>query len=103
VLREVPLLEAVDDVLIGDVGNSDTHLEETPGVGPQGLVHLFLDLEQIVASACSNHGSLEVVDKGPLEVLLRVDGVWLEAFKPSKGRGFQSYQEVESFGGVGSP
>jgi hypothetical protein len=28
-----------------------------------------------VASACSHHGSLDVVDEGPLEVLLVVDGV----------------------------
>jgi hypothetical protein len=54
-----------------------------------------------VASAHSDHGSLEVVNEGPLEVLPRVDGVWLEAFKPSEGCGLQSYREVESFGGVG--
>jgi hypothetical protein len=59
-----------------------------------------------VASVCSDHGSLEVVDEGPLEVLEvrpRVDGIWLEAFKPSEGCGLQSYREVETFGGVGSP
>jgi hypothetical protein len=56
-----------------------------------------------MASARSDHGSLEVVDEGPLEVLPGVDGVWLEAFKPSEGRRFQSYREVECFGGVGSP
>jgi hypothetical protein len=32
-----------------------------PGVGPQGLIQLLLDLGQIMMSACSNHGSLEVV------------------------------------------
>jgi hypothetical protein len=56
-----------------------------------------------VVSASSDHGSLEVVDEGLLEVLPGVDGVWLEAFKPSEGRRFQSYREVECFGGVGSP
>jgi hypothetical protein len=56
-----------------------------------------------VASVCSDHGSLEIFDEGPLEVLPGVDGVWLEAFKPSEGCGFQSYQKVESFGGVGYP
>jgi hypothetical protein len=56
-----------------------------------------------MASARSDHGSLEVVDEGSLEVVPGVDGVWLEAFNPSEGRGLQSYQEVESFGGVGSP
>jgi hypothetical protein len=34
----------VDDVLIGDGGDGGTRLEETPGVGPQGLVHLLLHL-----------------------------------------------------------
>jgi hypothetical protein len=56
-----------------------------------------------VASVRSYHGSLEVVDEGPLEVRPGVDGVWLEAFKLSEGCGLQSYREVESFGGVGSP
>jgi hypothetical protein len=51
------------------------YLKETSGVGSQGLVHLLLDLGQIMASVCSDHGSLEVVDEGPLEVLLGFDGV----------------------------
>jgi hypothetical protein len=42
-------------------------------------------------SICSDHGFLEVVDEGLLEVLLEVDGVWLETFEPSEGRGFQGY------------
>jgi hypothetical protein len=87
VLQEEPILEAADDVFVGDVGDGGAHLEETPGVEPQGLIHLLLDLGQIVVSACSDHGSLEVVDEGLLEVLPGVDGVWLEAFKPSEGRG----------------
>jgi hypothetical protein len=74
----------VDDVLIGDVGDGGLHLEETLGVGPQYLVQLLLDLGQIVASICSDHGSLEVIDQGPFEVLPGVDGVWFKAFKPSE-------------------
>jgi hypothetical protein len=35
----------------------------------------------------------KVVDEGPLEVLPGVDGVLLEALKPSEGRGFQNYRE----------
>jgi hypothetical protein len=69
VLRKEPILKAVDDVFIGDVGDGGAHLEETLGVEPQGLVHLLLDLGQIRVNACSDHGSLEVVDKGPLKVL----------------------------------
>jgi hypothetical protein len=34
VLREEYILEAANDVLIGDVGDDGAHLEETPGVGP---------------------------------------------------------------------
>jgi hypothetical protein len=56
-----------------------------------------------VVSTRSDHGSLEVVDEGPLEVRPGVNGVWLEAFKPSEGCRLQSYREVESFGGVRSP
>jgi hypothetical protein len=44
VLRAEAILEAVDDVLVGDVGDGGTYLEEAPGVGPQGLVLLLLDL-----------------------------------------------------------
>jgi hypothetical protein len=50
-----------------------------------------------MASGGSDHGSLEVVDEGLLEVCLGVDGVWLEASKPSEGCRLQSYREVESF------
>jgi hypothetical protein len=38
VLREESILEAEDDILIGDVGDGSAHLEEAPSVGPQGLV-----------------------------------------------------------------
>jgi hypothetical protein len=103
VLREEAVLEATNDVLIDDVGDGGAPLEETPCVGPQGLVHLLLHLGQVMASARPDHGSLEVVDEGPLEVLPRVDGVWLEAFKPREGCRLQSHREVESFSGVGSP
>jgi hypothetical protein len=34
VLRENAVLEAADDVLVGNVGNGGSHLEETLGVGP---------------------------------------------------------------------
>jgi hypothetical protein len=69
VLQEEAVLEATADVLIGDVGDDDARLKETPCVRPQGLVHLLLHLGQVVPSACPDHGSLEVVDDGPLEVL----------------------------------
>jgi hypothetical protein len=61
VLQEESVLDTADDVLIGDVGDGGSHLDETLGVGSQGLVHLLLDLGQLMTSACSDHGSLEVV------------------------------------------
>jgi hypothetical protein len=87
VLPEEPVLEATNDIFAGDVGEGGTHLEETPCVGPQHLVHLMLHLAQLVASARSDHGSLKVVDQSPLEVLPQVDEVRLEAFKPREGCG----------------
>jgi hypothetical protein len=37
-------LEAVDDVLVSDVGYGGANLKEAPGVGPLDLVLLLLDL-----------------------------------------------------------
>jgi hypothetical protein len=45
---------------------------------------------------------LEVVDEGPVEVLLGVDVAWFETFKPSEGHRFQGYKEVECLGGGAS-
>jgi hypothetical protein len=87
VLQEEAVLEATDDVFVDDVGDGGAHLKETTCVGPQGLVHLLLHLVQVVASARPDHGSLEVIDEGPLEVLTRVDGAGLETFKPREGCG----------------
>jgi hypothetical protein len=49
----------------------------------------------------SDHRSLEVVDEGPLKILPGVDGVRLEALKPSERRGFQCNRELERLGRVG--
>jgi hypothetical protein len=90
VLREEAVLEAADDILVSDVGDGGSHLEETPGVGPQGLIQLLLNMGQIMVSTYSDHGSLEIVDEGPLEVLPGVDGVWFKGFEPSEGRVFKA-------------
>jgi hypothetical protein len=63
---------------------------------------LLLALRQVMMSTCSKHGALEVVDEDPLQVLLGVDGVWLEAFEPCEGCELQHHREVDSFGGVGA-
>jgi hypothetical protein len=96
------ILEAADYILVDDVGDGGSHLGEAPGVEPQGLVHLLLNLGQVMVSTCSDHGSREVVDEGPLEILPRVDGVRREALEPSERCRFQGYQKVERLGGVGS-
>jgi hypothetical protein len=86
VLVEVPLgevvLEAVDDILVGDVGDSGAVVEETSSVRPQGLVLLLLALRQVMTSTFSKHEALEVVNEDPLQVLPGVDGICLEAFEP---------------------
>jgi hypothetical protein len=46
VLREEAMLEAADDVHVGDVGNGGARLKEMPCVRPQGLVHLLLHLDK---------------------------------------------------------
>jgi hypothetical protein len=56
VLREEAILEATNDILIGDVRDGHARLEKTPCVGPQGLVHLLLHLGQVVVSAHPDHG-----------------------------------------------
>jgi hypothetical protein len=78
------ILEAVDNVLIADVGDGGAGVEEASGVGPQGLVLLLLALRQVVMNTCPKHGALEVIDENPLQVLPGVDGVWLEALKPGE-------------------
>jgi hypothetical protein len=55
-----------------------------------------------MASTYSDHGSVEVVDEGPLEILPEVDEVRLEDFEPSERNGFNGNREVERLGRVGS-
>jgi hypothetical protein len=101
-LQGKAVLEAMDDVLVGDVGDGCTYLEETPSVGPQGLILFLLDLRQIMASTCSEHGALEVVDEDLLRILSRVNGVELEAFEPGEWCRFQSHRKIDDLSRVGA-
>jgi hypothetical protein len=47
-----------------------------------------------MASTCTEHGALEVVDVGFLKVLPGVDGVWFEAFEPGERCEFHHHREV---------
>jgi hypothetical protein len=38
-----------------------------------------------MVSTCSDHGSLEVIDEGPLEILAEVDGVRLRLSSQVRG------------------
>jgi hypothetical protein len=49
-LREEPILEVADNIFVAGVGDGGARLEETPCVGPQGLVHLLLHLGQVMVS-----------------------------------------------------
>lgn len=86
VSEEVPLVEAVleevDDIIVRDLCDGGACLKEAAGVGPQGLVLLLFALGQVRASNYPYHGALEVADEGLLQVISRVDGVWLEALDP---------------------
>jgi len=43
-LRIESVMEATDCVFVGDVGDGGAYFEKTVRIGPQGLVHLLLDL-----------------------------------------------------------
>jgi hypothetical protein len=60
------LLEAVNDVFVGDVDDGGSGVEATPGVGPQGLVMLLLALRQVMTSTYLKHEALEVDDENLL-------------------------------------
>jgi hypothetical protein len=55
-----------------------------------------------MASTCAEHGALKVVDESFLQVLLGVDGVWLEAFKLGERYRFQRHREVDNLGHIGA-
>ena len=71
------VVEVVDDVLVGDVGDGSPHVEEAFDVGPQGLAGLLFAHCKSVASSYPMQGSLEVVDENFLEVIPGVDGLRL--------------------------
>jgi hypothetical protein len=73
------VVEAVDDVVLRNVHDGGTDVEEAMCVGPQELVTFLFTLGKIVTSTCMSDRSLEVVDEDLLESLLGVNGVAAEA------------------------
>jgi hypothetical protein len=97
------VVEAVDDVILRDVRDGGTDIEETTCVGPQQLVMFLLTLGKIVTSTCTSDRSLKVVDEDLLEALPGVDGVAAEALQLGERRRVQSHQKVNDFGDVRAP
>jgi hypothetical protein len=67
------VVETIDDVVLRDVRDGGTDVEEATCVGPQKLVTFLLTLSKIMTSTCMSNRSLEVVDEDLLEVLPGVD------------------------------
>jgi hypothetical protein len=80
------VVEAVDDVLLEDVGDGSPHVEETASVRPKEFVSFLLALGEVVLSTCTSNRPLEVVDENLLEALPGVDGVVGEALQPGQRR-----------------
>jgi hypothetical protein len=97
------VLEAIDNVILRDVHDGGTNVEEVTCVGPQELVTFLFTLSKIVMSTCASNCSLEVVDEDPLEPLPGVNGVVAEALQPRERRRVQSHQEVDDLGDVRAP
>jgi hypothetical protein len=102
--RKVPLafVEAVDNVLVRDVGDGGPHIEETAGVGSEEFIALLLALGEVVPGSCSGYRPLEVADEDLLEAFPGVDGVVGESFQPSQRCRLQSHRKVDDFGSVGA-
>jgi hypothetical protein len=67
------IVETIDDVVLRDVHDGGTDVEEVTCVGPQKLITFLLTLSKIMTSTCTSNRSLEVVDEDLLEALLGVD------------------------------
>jgi hypothetical protein len=94
------VVEAIDDVILRNVRDSSTNIEEATRVGPQELFMFLLALGKIVSSTCTGNRSLEIVDEDLLKSFPGVDGVAAEAFQPSERCRVQSHREVDDFGDV---
>ena len=62
-------MEAVDDIVIRNVGDGGMCVEESLDVGPQGFAMLLFAQAQVVVSARPMFGALEVVDEELLQIL----------------------------------
>jgi hypothetical protein len=96
------IVEAVDNVLLRDIHNGGTHVEEMACVGPEELVAFLFTLSKVMMSTCMGDRPLKVVNEDFLEPLLGVDRVVIEALQPCERCRVQSHREVDDLGDVGS-
>ena len=68
-------MEAVDDVVVGDVADGGAGVEESFEVRPQSFPALLLAQPEVVSSSWMMDGALKVVDEERFQVLPGVDGV----------------------------
>jgi hypothetical protein len=76
------IVEAIDDVLLGDVDDGGVCVEKAASVGSQEPVLFLFALRQVVMSTCSSNRPLKVVGENSLQIIPGVDGVFREAFQP---------------------
>ena len=68
-------MEAINDVVVGDVGDGGAGVEESFEVRPHSFPALLLAQPEVVSSSWTMDGALKVVDEEHFQVLPGVDGV----------------------------
>jgi hypothetical protein len=63
------VVETINDIILRDVRDGGTDVEEATCVGPQKLITFLLTLSKIMTSTCTSNCSLEVVAEDLLEAL----------------------------------
>ena len=61
-------MEAVDDIVVHNVGDGSTCVEESLNVRPQGLAAFLFTQAQVMTSGRAMNGSSKVVDEVFLQV-----------------------------------
>lgn len=61
------IVEAIDNVLTGDVSDGDACVKETMSVGSHELVMFLLALGEVMMSTCSGNRPLKIIDEDGLE------------------------------------
>jgi hypothetical protein len=95
-----PVLEEVDDFLVGDIDYGCTLVEKATHVLADRLTLLLLDHRQIHVSTRASHSTREVAGELGLQLVLLVDRVLVEQLEPCEWSLVQTEGEVDAFGVV---